>query len=94
MTKPFHAGTAARDAVMALELAEAGFTANPDELEAPNGFLDRYGDPELAPVGSVAETLEERLEYWADAWVENWGLKRYPACYGTHRGIDAVLDTA
>ena len=91
MTKPFHAGAAARDAVMALELAEAGFTANPDELEAPNGFLDRYGDPELAPVGSVAETLEERLEYWADSWVENWGLKRYPACYGTHRGIDAIL---
>ena len=53
MTKPFHAGAAARDAVMALELAEAGFTANTNELEAPSGFLERYGDPELAPLGDA-----------------------------------------
>lgn len=91
MTKPLHAGAAARDAVMAVELARAGFTANPEELEAPNGFLARYGDPLLAPVGSAAQTLDERLEYWTDAWVHDWGLKRYASCYGTHRGIDAML---
>lgn len=91
MTKPLHAGAAARDAVMALELAEAGFTANPDELDAVNGFLDRYGDADQAPVGSAGETLDERLEYWGECWVEDWGLKRYPSCYATHRGIDAVL---
>jgi 2-methylcitrate dehydratase PrpD len=91
MTKPFHAGAAARDAVMALELAEGGFTANPDELDAPNGFFERYGDPELAPVGSLAQALGERLEYWADAWPGDWGIKRYPSCYGTHRSIDAML---
>ena len=91
MTKPLHAGTAARDAVMAVELARAGFTANPEELEAPNGFLERYGDPLLAPVGSAAQTLDERLEYWTDAWIQDWGLKRYASCYGTHRGIDAML---
>ncbi|MFY9634163.1 MAG: MmgE/PrpD family protein [Cellulosimicrobium cellulans] len=91
MTKPFHAGAAARDAVMALELAEAGFTANINELEAPAGFLERYGDPELAPLGDAGETLGERLEYWLESWPGDWGLKRYPACYGTHRGIDAVL---
>ncbi|MGO4692464.1 MmgE/PrpD family protein [Glaciibacter sp. 2TAF33] len=92
MTKPLHAGAAARDGVMALELAEAGFTANPEELEAPSGFLERYGDPDAAPVGDAAETLAERLDYWGDAWVANWGLKRYPSCYGTHRGIDAILE--
>lgn len=92
MTKPLHAGAAARDAVMAVELAAAGFTANPEELEAPNGFLERYGDPLLAPVGSAAQTLDERLEYWTDAWVQDWGLKRYASCYGTHRGIDAMLE--
>jgi 2-methylcitrate dehydratase PrpD len=91
MTKPLHAGAAARDAVMAVELAEAGFTANPAELEAPNGFLERYGDPAEAPIGSPAQTLDERLEYWTDAWVQDWGLKRYASCYGTHRGIDAML---
>ncbi|PZH20291.1 MmgE/PrpD family protein [Streptomyces sp. NTH33] len=91
MTKPLHAGTAARDGVMAFELAEAGFTANTSELEAPGGFLERYGDPDLSPVGSVADTLLERLEYWTDAWVGDWGIKRYPSCYATHRGIDAIL---
>ena len=92
MTKPLHAGAAARDAVMAVELARAGFTANPEELEAPNGFLERYGDPLLAPAGSASQTLDERLEYWTDAWIQDWGLKRYASCYGTHRGIDAMLE--
>lgn len=91
MTKPLHAGAAARDSVMAVELARAGFTSNPQELESPNGFLERYGDPQLAPVGSAAQTLDERLEYWTEAWVHDWGLKRYASCYGTHRGIDAML---
>lgn len=91
MTKPLHAGAAARDAVMAVELARAGFTANTEELEASNGFLERYGDPSLAPIGSLAQTLQERLEYWNDAWVTDWGLKRYASCYGTHRGIDAMF---
>lgn len=92
MTKPFHAGVAARDAVMALQLAEAGFTANPGELEAPNGFMERMGDPNLAPLGGLTETLGERLEYWLESWPKDWGIKRYPACYGTHRAIDAVLE--
>lgn len=91
MTKPLHAGAAARDAVMALELAEAGFTANEAELDAPSGFLERYGASDLGPVGLAAETVDERLAYWLDAWPSDWGLKRYPSCYGTHRGIDATL---
>jgi len=91
MTKPLHAGLAARDAVIAVDLAEAGFTANPHELESDAGFFDRYGDPELAPLGDPDETLVERLEYWLDAWPTDWGIKRYPACYGTHRSIDAGL---
>lgn len=91
MTKSLHAGAAARDALMAVELARAGFTANPEELETPGGFLERYGEPSLAPAGSVAQTLEERLDYWREAWVSDWGIKRYASCYGTHRGIDAML---
>ena len=39
MTKPFHAGKAAHAGIMAARLAEAGFTANTDALEHPQGFL-------------------------------------------------------
>lgn len=92
MTKPLHAGLAAHDAVMAIELAKDGFTANPEELQAPGGFLDRLGEPALAPVGDLADTLAERLDYWHASWPQDWGLKRYPACYGTHRAIDAALE--
>lgn len=91
MTKPLHAGVAARDAVMALELAEQGFTANEDELEAAGGFLERFGDEVLAPPGDTADTVSERLEYWYPSWPNDWGIKVYPSCYGTHRALDAAL---
>jgi hypothetical protein len=45
---------------MAVELAELGFTANPEELDAPGGFLERCGFPDAAPVGDVVDTLAER----------------------------------
>jgi len=37
MTKPLHAGMAARDAVIAAQLAATGFTADPEQLEGPLG---------------------------------------------------------
>lgn len=91
MTKALHAGAAARDAVMAVELALDGFTSNIREVEAEGGFLERLGDPALAPPGDPVDTLAERLEYWLVSWPTDWGLKRYPSCYGTHRALDAAL---
>src|SRR5262249_51171286 len=43
MTKPLHAGLAARDAVLAAELAANGFTADPQQLEGPVGYFRQYG---------------------------------------------------
>jgi 2-methylcitrate dehydratase PrpD len=88
MTKPLHAGLAARDAVMAVALAERGFTARPTQLEATGGFFALFGDTDDR---TLAE-LPERLRRWEDAWTDDWAIKRYPSCYGTHRAIDAVLD--
>jgi len=42
MTKPLHAGTAARNGVFAALLAESNFTANPDILETKMGFADVF----------------------------------------------------
>ena len=41
MTKPFHAGRAAESGVLAASLAEAGFTAAANILEANRGLLSR-----------------------------------------------------
>src|SRR5690606_6357842 len=43
MTKPLHTGWAARNALVAVELARCGFTAAPDALEARSGFFAAYG---------------------------------------------------
>jgi 2-methylcitrate dehydratase PrpD len=88
MTKPFHAGRSAHGGVMAARLAEAGFTASQDALEHPQGFLnavspagdvDRGGPSE--PLGEVWRIVESGLS-----------IKKYPACYCTHRAIDGMLD--
>jgi len=87
MTKPFHAGKSAHSGIMAARLAEAGFTANTDALEHPQGFLsavsprnnpDRSGDGKLGEDWAIIE--------------HGLSIKKYPACYGTHRAIDAMLD--
>lgn len=87
MTKPYHAGRSAHSGIMAARLAEAGFTANTDALEHPQGFLSA-----VSPEGNPDRGSEARLgEDWA---IIRHGLsiKKYPACYGTHRAIDAILD--
>lgn len=85
MTKPFHLGRAASDAVQAVGLARAGFTANMDELDDARGFLARYG----APTG--AADLGERIAYWRDAWVGDCAVKQFAACFGTHRALAAAV---
>jgi 2-methylcitrate dehydratase PrpD len=88
MTKPFHAGRAAHAGVIAARLAEAGFTASADALEHPQGFLSA-----VSPEGKVDRESAPR------ALGQDWRLasaglsvKKFPACYCTHRAIDAVLD--
>jgi 2-methylcitrate dehydratase PrpD len=87
MTKPFHAGRSAHAGIIAARLAEAGYTSNMDALEHPQGFLSA-----VSPEGHPDRASEARLgEDWA---IIRHGLsiKKYPACYGTHRAIDGMLD--
>src|SRR5262245_1617183 len=42
MTKPLHVGDAARNGVLSVRLAHAGFTANVQTLDARNGFFDSF----------------------------------------------------
>jgi 2-methylcitrate dehydratase PrpD len=87
MTKPFHAGKAAHAGIMAARLAAAGFTANTDALEHPQGFLHA-----ISPEG--AEDRSSPIlagKEWA-ILTQGIGIKKYPTCYCTHRAIDCVLD--
>lgn len=86
MTKPFHAGLAARNAVLAATIARAGFGANPAMLEGPLGYYALfYGHDRLAEVGRSLR----------DAWTPSRhgvSLKNYAVCYNLHRMCDAMAN--
>jgi 2-methylcitrate dehydratase PrpD len=86
MTKPLHTGLAARSALTAFRLAQAGFTAAPDIMEAKAGFFSTYGAPDSDP-DVTAEGLGNPFV------ITNPGIavKKFPCCYATHRGMDGVL---
>ena len=88
MTKPFHAGRSAHSGVIAARLAELGFTASPDALEHPQGFLSA-----VSPAGEVdRETPARGLGSEWKIVKYRLGIKKYPACYCTHRALDAMLE--
>ncbi len=88
MTKPFHAGRSAHSGLMAARLAEIGFTASADALEHPQGFLSA-----VSPAGEVdRETPAQALGSEWKIVKYGLGIKKYPACYCTHRALDAMLE--
>ncbi|MES3001498.1 MAG: MmgE/PrpD family protein [Pseudomonadota bacterium] len=85
--KPFHAGRAAQSGVLAARLAQAGFKGSVDALEHPKGFLRG-----MSPKGAVDTESPAHLgREWAMVR-EGQGIKKYPACYASHRAVDAMLD--
>lgn len=87
MTKPLHPGRAAEGGVTAALLAARGFTADPEMLEAPLGFIRLFSpaedcDPERAIAGLAAPY---------DIVTPGIAVKKFPCCYNTHRALDAVL---
>jgi 2-methylcitrate dehydratase PrpD len=86
MAKPFHAGKAAHAGIIAARLAEAGFTASPDALEHPQGFLHAISPGDTEDRTSAAKPGEA----WA-ILTQGLGIKKYPTCYCTHRAIDGML---
>jgi 2-methylcitrate dehydratase PrpD len=87
MTKPFHAGKAAHAGIMSARLAEAGFTANTDALEHPQGFLHA-----ISPTGTEDRASDSEAGVQWAILSQGLGIKKYPTCYCTHRAIDCMLD--
>ena len=88
MTKPLHAGWAARNGVLAASLAQRGFTADAQALDGPNGFL-------RAASGGADVDPAKAVDGLGDPWEivsPGIGVKLYPCCYATHRALDAALE--
>ena len=87
MTKPLHIGQCARSGVLAARLAANGFTANPQALEAPQGFLEVYNGP-----GNYS--IKRILDKWFDPPLvlsPGISLKQFPCCGSTHPAIFAAI---
>ncbi len=84
MTKPFHAGKAAANGLLAARLAARGFTARLDTIEAPQGFAFSQ-IPEFTPL-SPEPGPDGVFE------VERTLFKYHAACYSTHATLNALQD--
>jgi 2-methylcitrate dehydratase PrpD len=81
------AGNACRNGVAAALMAQEGVTANPNIIEAKNGFYDT-----LVGAGHYdAERMAEGLGNPFYIESPGIGLKKYPSCYHTHRALDGVF---
>lgn len=87
MTKPLHAGQAARNGVMAALLAQRGFSGNTEMLEDPRyGYFELYRGAELA--SEVAFDKGHSGEFHlVDPGIN---FKMYPCCAGLHATLDCT----
>ena len=81
MAKPFHAGRAAANGVLAARLAARGFTANAGVLEDAQGFIATQSD---------ADPSAEKPLPRPGSLVVGTLFKYHAACYLTHSSIEAI----
>jgi len=86
MTKPFHAGHAARSGVLSALLAREGWTASEHALEGPQGFFAVLGAGRCvpAPLGTLGAPWK--------ILTTGVAVKPYPSCACTHSIIDGALE--
>jgi 2-methylcitrate dehydratase PrpD len=89
MTKPLHAGVAARNGVLAALLARNGFTASEEAITGPQGYLAAM-DSEHPP-DALAQAAVDLGQRWE---MDDTGItvKLYPSCAATHPPLDALLE--
>jgi len=82
MCKPFHAGKAAQNGLLAARLARRGFSSRTDIVECVQGFALTHG-PDFTPEAAVA-TPEAGFHLLANLF------KYHAACYFTHAPIECA----
>ena len=84
MTKPLHAGRAAENGILAVELAARGYTSGSDALEAKWGFFRVFGggfDPDRLNLGSPYTLLDPGVS-----------VKMFPCGSLSHPSLAALLE--
>lgn len=89
MTKPLHAGQAARSGVASALLAGDGFTASDRVLETGKGFFGSFYRDLPYAAWRVTAGLGEPPYYLDSPGI---GLKLYPAGYLMHHAFEAALE--
>jgi 2-methylcitrate dehydratase PrpD len=86
MTKPYHAGHAARNGVLAAQLAREGLTASDSALDGRQGYGAAFSGATLPP--GAFDGLGRRWE------IVHSGIavKPYPSCALTHAAIDTLVE--
>jgi 2-methylcitrate dehydratase PrpD len=82
MCKPFHAGKAAQNGLLAARLAARGFSSRADIVECVQGFAQTHG-PNFSPEAALV-TPEAGLHLFANLF------KYHAACYLTHAPIECA----
>ena len=86
MVKPLHAGLTCRDAVMAVQFAQRGFTAGHQIFEHPLGFTTPILGEGIYDLNQMAENLGNPFRV-QDALI----IKKYPCCGGNHAMLDSLF---
>ena len=84
MCKPFHAGKAAQNGLLAARLAARGFSSRPDLIECEQGFARTHA-PDFFPEKALAEPKR-------GFHIFNNLFKYHAACYMTHAPIECGRD--
>lgn len=88
MTKPFHAGNAARSGVLAAMLSQGGYTASATAIEGRFGFMHAFSGGRGYDTDVVASRLGKQFAL-LDPGIE---VKKYPCCGSTHLALDAMFE--
>jgi 2-methylcitrate dehydratase PrpD len=90
MAKPWHAGQAAMNGVVAAKLAQKGFTSDPEIIEGTQGYAYVFVGPGKANFQRILDSMGRPF----DIISPGVALKSYPSCARTHPAIDAMLELA
>jgi 2-methylcitrate dehydratase PrpD len=88
MVKPLHAGMAAHNAVVAVDLARSGFAADRDSLDGDYGFLSVYRGDSKPDTDFIELFSPERPLSLIESGLT---FKRFACCGASHAAVDGVL---